>query len=198
MYEILIIVSAKMSQDNILKFLENIEKTISKNGKVLNKIVWGTRVLYHKIKGEQKGNYIVIHFDFDSSKLIDFKQELNIDKDILRYKIVKTDKNYEFKDPNTLVGFEIQKEEKKEVVKKKDKKAISKKDKKEVPDTDKKEVEDTKKVIKKEKEETKNVIDKKEEQIIEKEPVAPKVDDNKEKKSFDEKIDKIIDDLDDI
>lgn len=90
-YEVMLIFSAKLSEDELNALTEKFKALIEEHGKVLNQDIWGKRKLAYPIDRETDGYYVL--FDFESGP--DFPGELDrvakITDGVLRSLIVKND-----------------------------------------------------------------------------------------------------------
>jgi small subunit ribosomal protein S6 len=176
-YELMTIFIPTLTEKEVEKELDNIKKMITKQGTIVHEQIWGKRDLYYKIKGQEKGIYAILHFTTEDS-IAALSQELKLMNHILRFLLIKLPKNYEVK-PFVM----LEKTEKKEV-KEEEKKTT-------------KSTKSAKRTSTKEKKEEKKIIY--EEIVREEEKEIPQASDRKKKKSsFDEKIDEIIENLDNL
>jgi len=176
-YELMTIFIPTLTEKEVEKELDSIKKLITKQGTIVHEQIWGKRDLYYKIKGQEKGIYTILHFTTEDS-IATLSQELKLMNHILRFLFIKLPKNYEVKPFVTLEEAE----------------------KKEIKEEEKKTTKSTKPAKKsstKEKKEEKKIMD--EEMVVKEEKEAPQAADGKKKKSsFDEKIDEIIENLDNL
>lgn len=87
-YESLIIVSTKLSEENIKSVVEKFRSLISSKATLLDFQEWGKRKLAYPINYENDGYYVLFNFE----SLADFPAELNrqcrIDDSIIRFMVV--------------------------------------------------------------------------------------------------------------
>ncbi len=55
--------------------------------------IFGGSSFAYKIEKQTWGYYLVLQFEADGQKLAEFKRDLNLDKDVVRFLISKVDKN---------------------------------------------------------------------------------------------------------
>lgn len=93
-YEIMVIITNKLAASQAKEqATDSVDKRLIELGGVMTfQDFWGERGFAYKIKGEKWGYYYVAQFDIDGSKLEEFKQDLNIDKSVVRFLITKVDK----------------------------------------------------------------------------------------------------------
>ena len=72
---------AKIIHDRIEKF----------GGEILASRLWEERKLAYPINGQNKGTYWLTYFKVDSSKLVEFNRECQLDENILRHLVTKID-----------------------------------------------------------------------------------------------------------
>jgi len=172
-YELMTIFTPTLTEKEVEKELDSIKKLITKQGTIVHEQIWGKRDLYYKIKGQEKGIYTILHFTTEDS-IAALSQELKLMNHILRFLFIKLPKNYEVKPFVTLEETE----------------------KKEIKEEEKKTTKSTQSA-KKSSTKEKKIMD--EEMVVKEETEAPQAADRKKKKSsFDEKIDEIIENLDNL
>lgn len=173
-YELMVIFPPTLTEKEIEKELGSIKTLIKKTGDVFHEQIWGKRDLYYKMKKLDKGLYAVIHFT-TKEPTTSLSQELKLMSHVVRFLLIKLPHHFELK------PFAMLEEEKKE-----EKKEPLKKEK----------VVKTKKIVE---EEGKSKERKKEQPKIVEPPEKDKEESPKKKKSsFDEKIDEIIENLDNL
>lgn len=87
-YELITIVKATISEEEVKKIQDSITKLIeSQKGSILENIVWGKRKLAYKIKAEKEGNYSIIKFQMEPDNLLVLKSKLNLVEGLVRYLI---------------------------------------------------------------------------------------------------------------
>jgi small subunit ribosomal protein S6 len=93
-YEIMVIITNKLADSQAKEqATDSIDKRIIEFGGTMTfQDFWGSRGFAYKINGEKWGYYYLAQFEIDGQKLDEFKQELNIDKPIVRFMITKVDK----------------------------------------------------------------------------------------------------------
>lgn len=92
-YEVLIIVNATLSDDDIAKQISDIEEVINKNkGSVKNIEKWGRKRLAYEIKDLNEGYYVLIYFAGESKTITELDRILKINDNILRHMIVRSER----------------------------------------------------------------------------------------------------------
>ncbi|OGK23835.1 30S ribosomal protein S6 [Candidatus Roizmanbacteria bacterium RIFCSPLOWO2_02_FULL_37_19] len=81
-----------ITKDGNKTLLDSTEKLISDfKGKVSTKDDWGKKNFAYKIKGLTEGHYHVWEVMLEPSQLIEIKNKLNLNEEIVRYLILKKD-----------------------------------------------------------------------------------------------------------
>ena len=62
-----------------------------KDVKVLKEEIWGKRVLAYPIKHFSEGVYVLLNFEAAPAKVKDLEKKLNLDEDLLRFLIVRSE-----------------------------------------------------------------------------------------------------------
>lgn len=97
-YEVMAIISSNVGSDDVTKMVEEIKKMItSTEGEITNEDFWGLRDLAYKIKGQEKGYYVVINFQGPADSINEITKDLKLEQNILRFLLTKTQKNYVFR-----------------------------------------------------------------------------------------------------
>lgn len=77
--------------ENKSKEVEEVENTIEKmGGKVEKKDTWGKKTFAYLVNKQLSGHYFDWTMSIDTSKLKEFKNLLNLNNDVLRYLLLKT------------------------------------------------------------------------------------------------------------
>ncbi len=94
-YEIMAIVQNGLDKPSAEKFCKDkiIERIKKSKGKITFEDFWGERGFAYKIKQMKWGYYFVARFEIEASKLQEIKNELNIEKDLVRFLITSVNKN---------------------------------------------------------------------------------------------------------
>jgi small subunit ribosomal protein S6 len=91
-YEITFILPATLSEAEIQQSEEKVTQWItSAEGDVTKSNHWGRRRLAYTIGAYREGYYILLEADIPPEGLDDFNYRMNIDQNILRYLVVRTD-----------------------------------------------------------------------------------------------------------
>ncbi len=86
-YELMFILSGKLTTDKVEAELKKIEKAIA--GKIVKKDDWGKKDLAYEIKKEKTGYYVVYYAETNSDAIDAVNHLVRIDKSILRTMIIK-------------------------------------------------------------------------------------------------------------
>ena len=93
-YEIVYILNPVLSEKQIEDVTNKIKSLLtSKKGKVVNHENWGLKSLSYPIGNKNSGFYNLIEFTAEGNIISDFEVELRRDESIMRYLIVKLDKD---------------------------------------------------------------------------------------------------------
>lgn len=88
-YETIMVLSAKLDEENTKALVEKFTSLIAANGTVESVDEWGKRRLAYEINDESEGYYVLVNFESDT----DFPKELyriyNITDGVLRSLIVR-------------------------------------------------------------------------------------------------------------
>ncbi|MFH1546670.1 MAG: 30S ribosomal protein S6 [Patescibacteria group bacterium] len=97
-YELLLILAGSLPDSEKKKQLKKWEDEIAKIGKILEKTVWNDRALAYKIKQEEYGTYLIIHFETEGAKIAELENMLRLAPKVIRHLICLTPKNYEWRE----------------------------------------------------------------------------------------------------
>ena len=90
-YELLLILSIKLSEEEQKKSLKGVLDLIKKEGgQVTKNEDWGKRKIAFQIKHERHGYYFLIELDLEPAKLKAIEKIFKLTPEILRYTIVKS------------------------------------------------------------------------------------------------------------
>ena len=91
-YELVVILSPEIQEDNIDASIEKVQQSItSRGGEVTDTNHWGRRRLAYPIKRHLEGNYVVSQIKLDPASVAGLESGLRISEDVLRHLIIKTD-----------------------------------------------------------------------------------------------------------
>lgn len=95
-YELTFIIDANIPETEHQSISNNIKKDIEKKqGKIISEDSIGRKKLSYPIKKVNRGVFISLEFDIDSSKIKNIDRELKLNKNILRFIIINRPKNIE-------------------------------------------------------------------------------------------------------
>lgn len=93
MYEIVIIVSASLEDEDIEKILKRYEEFFKNNNVEIVEIEkWGRKRMAYHIKKVRTGYYFLIRFKSEGNFIKKLERTLQIDEQILRYLTIRLDK----------------------------------------------------------------------------------------------------------
>ena len=91
-YEIMFILSTKLTEEEKKANVELVEATLTKAGATEVKTeIWGDRKLAYPIQKKENGYYVLTTFQIEGTQLVEVETKLNITEAILKYIIVKND-----------------------------------------------------------------------------------------------------------
>ena len=89
-YEIMFIVKADISEDDVKKTVSTFEKILTdKGGKITESKDLGQKKLAYEIKKQVRGFYHLINDECESSAVKEFDRRALIDENIIRHLIIK-------------------------------------------------------------------------------------------------------------
>jgi small subunit ribosomal protein S6 len=91
-YEILFIIPNKFTDDEAQKVFKKVKDLIeSMDGKISFENYWGKKKFAYPINHDHYGYYAYYEFDLDRSLISEINNKLRLDKEVLRFMIVKKD-----------------------------------------------------------------------------------------------------------
>ena len=88
-YEMVIILDPGLDSTAFVEKSKFLEERIKSNGGEIQKVTqWGKRKLAFDIMKKDAGYYVIINFQAESEDLLNFKESIKHDEEILRYLIV--------------------------------------------------------------------------------------------------------------
>ena len=92
LYEMMIILKPLLPDDARKEIHKSITDLCEKlKGKAEDTDIWGKRYLSYKISGHQEGYYILYTLSLPSSSVKEFRRQMDLKQEILRYLLVKVD-----------------------------------------------------------------------------------------------------------
>ena len=89
-YELAVVVSAKIEDDERAAVIEKVQAYVTRFGGVVSDVdEWGKRRLAYEIQKMREGYYYFIHFDADATVPAEMEARLRIMDNVLRYLCVK-------------------------------------------------------------------------------------------------------------
>lgn len=97
-YEIMFILAPDLGEAGTKSELDTVRELITSNkGKIVHEDIWGIRDLAYRISKHDQGYYAVFNFQIESRSVKELDKPLNINQSVLRFLVVKTPANYQFK-----------------------------------------------------------------------------------------------------
>ena len=89
-YELVVIVSPEVAEEEIPANLEKISQFIVERGGSITEVnQWGKRKLAYPIKNFMEGNYVLAHFKMEPRLTADLEASLGLSSEILRHLLVR-------------------------------------------------------------------------------------------------------------
>ena len=89
-YEMMTIFTPELEEDVLEKEIEKLKNYISsKEGEIKKVDLWGKRKLAYEIKKKKEGIYAVTNFKLSPAEILNFKRNLKLNENIIRFLIVK-------------------------------------------------------------------------------------------------------------
>lgn len=94
-YELMLIVSPKLTDKEIEKTLTEIKGTLAENkAEIVAEDVWGKRDMAYRIKGHKAGYYVVLNFEGETAGIPTIHKDLRIQPGLLRYLLITVPESY--------------------------------------------------------------------------------------------------------
>ena len=88
-YELMIILDASQSDDDIKKQIEKIKEMITSNdGEIVHEDIWGKKRLAYEVKGKQFGYYVVLEFEATPAVPKELDHYARIESTVVRHMIL--------------------------------------------------------------------------------------------------------------
>jgi len=89
-YELVVIISPEVAEEEIPGTLEKIGRFITERGGSITEVnQWGRRKLAYPIKNFMEGNYVLTQFKMEPGSTADLEASLGISEEILRHLLVR-------------------------------------------------------------------------------------------------------------
>ena len=88
-YESIMVVSSKLTEEEINAVVEKFQSTIEANGTLESVDVWGMRKLAYLINKQSEGYYVLFNFSADADFPAELERLYNINEDVLRSIVVR-------------------------------------------------------------------------------------------------------------
>lgn len=91
-YELCVVLSAKLEDDERTAALEKVQKLITRFGGTIEGIdEWGKKKLAYEIQKMKEAYYYFIHFDADTTAPVEIENRIRIMDNVIRYLCVRAD-----------------------------------------------------------------------------------------------------------
>ncbi len=91
-YELCVVLSAKLEDDERTAALEKVQKLITRFGGTIENIdEWGKKKLAYEIQKMKEAYYYFIHFDAETTAPVEIENRIRIMDNVIRYLCVRAD-----------------------------------------------------------------------------------------------------------
>ena len=91
-YELMMILNPAAGEEALNASVDGIKKVLkTAKAKITNEDVWGEKKLAYKIKGSEKGHYVLFTLELDGKAIKQMNTQFNLDGNIWRYMFVNLD-----------------------------------------------------------------------------------------------------------
>lgn len=91
-YELAVVVSAKLEDDDRAAVLERVKEYITRFGGTVTDVdEWGKKKLAYEIQKMKEGYYYFVHFESDSTVPAEVEQRMRITEGVIRFLCVRQD-----------------------------------------------------------------------------------------------------------
>jgi small subunit ribosomal protein S6 len=91
-YELAVVVSAKLEDDERTATLEKVKSIITSNGGVITNVdEWGKKRLAYEVQKMKEAFYYFIAFDAESTVPAEIESRVRLMEDVVRYLVVRQD-----------------------------------------------------------------------------------------------------------
>ncbi|SDS75815.1 30S ribosomal protein S6 [Corynebacterium timonense] len=92
-YEVMIILDPQQDERTVAPSLDKFLEIVRKDNGTVEKVdVWGKRRLAYPINKKEEGFYAVVNLECEADTVGEFDRVLNLNDNILRTKVLRTDK----------------------------------------------------------------------------------------------------------
>lgn len=91
-YELAVVISAKLEEDDKVAALDKVKALIERfGGQITNVDDWGKKRLAYEVQKMKEGFYYFIQFDAEATAPAEIESRIRIMDNVIRYLIVRTD-----------------------------------------------------------------------------------------------------------
>ena len=91
-YEVLYILNPNFNKEQIAGIMNKVSEFVEKKHGVVNHDFWGKKQLAYNVKKHKYGNFILLNTEFKDANFVnEFKVFLNLNKEVMKYMIIKLD-----------------------------------------------------------------------------------------------------------
>jgi len=94
-YELVLLIRSDITSANVDKIIDELEKLISKSGKVVKKEYWNIITLSYDIKGLKRAHAYLLGIQLPPSDVLEMKKKIAFNENILRIALLKVDSIWE-------------------------------------------------------------------------------------------------------
>ena len=112
-YEVLYILNPNFSKEQIAGVMSEVSDFVQqKKHSIVNHDFWGKKQLAYNVKKHKHGNFILLNTEFKDANFVnDFKVFLNLNKEVMKYMIIKLDEKPSNKEQEESAAEEVIKQE---------------------------------------------------------------------------------------
>ncbi|MBI2464222.1 30S ribosomal protein S6 [Candidatus Peregrinibacteria bacterium] len=118
-YEVMLLIAPNIGDEAVTEEITKVKKLIEgSDGEIFHEDFWGIQILAYRIKKNTKGFFSILNFTLAPEKLAEIEHTLQLERNILRFLLVKTPQSYvpmkyEFTLPVRRIGRKKLKEQEK-------------------------------------------------------------------------------------
>ena len=91
-YELAVVVSAKLEDEERAATIEKVKEIITKNGGTITNVdEWGKKRLAYEVQKMREAFYYFIQFDADATVPAEIESRIRLMEDVVRYLVVRQD-----------------------------------------------------------------------------------------------------------
>jgi small subunit ribosomal protein S6 len=93
-YEVVFIIDPEVSDDEVMKLSEGVQKIITgQGGSIIKTEVMGKRQLAYEIKHKKDGTYVLLEVEGSGGEIAEVERRMRVNDQILRYMTIRVDED---------------------------------------------------------------------------------------------------------